>query len=501
MLYENIMSANIQIETTHLLRDIREPVWSYFRSQCPSLLAMDCNAQFSEIFQSKNFGPMNDFEKTLFTSVYRFELVYERCSVNLSSDSEIFVQFVTLSDINSSGFYENNWPQYITYNNSARSSLQCGNCETLADLPSPSLISPAEVLFVEFGSDAINVLKFHDNIQIVCYDYKLKGLVRCSSHHFTCAISHFDHWHYFDDLCDSVIAFSCLQELFARYPYDWFFGVYTSSSQEDQIHNTKSNTDNLSSCFNAHSSGNTMAQSHQPCVDLFHLPARDKSSYKERKKIYNHTYYQKRKMAETKLGTEHYHDTSDKKIFKYEPVINEDNIQYNLDESAELLSNEAKSAVDDDKDPRVLCSNSMKQSLQERKRLCNRRYYEKNIKRRKNFQQQVSLNKNIKSTPGMSESDKATTRIVFSKEVNVTPKVTNFKMNSSNNTTFSEKTYPTGAWSTIAHPAALFDNAESWKNFKKFHQSMQMMIYQCTICKEAWPLNKTTSDDSTNYVC
>ena len=80
-------------------------------------------------------------------------------------------------------------------------------------------------------------------------------------------------------------------------------------------------------------------------------------------------YYQKRKMAETKLGIELYHDTSDKKRFKYEPVINKDNIQYNLDESAELLSNDAKSAVGDNKDPRILCSISMKQSLQERKRL------------------------------------------------------------------------------------------------------------------------------------
>ena len=109
---------------------------------------------------------MNDFEKKLFTSVYQFELLCGRCRISLSSNSEIFVQFVTLSDINSSGFHENNWGQYITYNNSARSSLQCRNCETLAALPSPSLISPAEVLFVEFGSDVINVLKFHDNIQM-----------------------------------------------------------------------------------------------------------------------------------------------------------------------------------------------------------------------------------------------------------------------------------------------------------------------------------------------
>ena len=196
---------------------------------------MDCNAQFSEIFQSKNFGKMNDFEKTLLSSMYRFETVCEKCNINVSLDSDIFVQYVTSSDIKNSPFHENNWPQYITHTNSAPCRLQCPNCETLIISPSPSLVLPTEILFVEFASDAINVLEFYDEIEIVNLNFKLKGLVRCSSNHFTCAIYEFQHWCYFDDLCDSVRLFDNLQQLFLKYPDNWFFGIYGGASAIENL--------------------------------------------------------------------------------------------------------------------------------------------------------------------------------------------------------------------------------------------------------------------------
>ena len=35
---------------------------------------------------------------------------------------------------------------------------------------------------------------------------------------------------------------------------------------------------------------------------------------------------------------------------------------------------------------------------------------------------------------------------------------------------------------------------------KKFHKAMQLCIYQCTICHEAWPL-KTEPKEVSKYVC
>ena len=63
-LYDSIIyQETLSTEASLLLHDIREPLWSYLRTQCQSLLPMDCNAQFSEIFQLKNWGTMNDYEK------------------------------------------------------------------------------------------------------------------------------------------------------------------------------------------------------------------------------------------------------------------------------------------------------------------------------------------------------------------------------------------------------------------------------------------------------
>ena len=64
LLYENIKEQHYDTDVSQLLYDVRESVWSYLRSQCMSLLPMNCHAQFSEIFQLKNFGVMNDYEKS-----------------------------------------------------------------------------------------------------------------------------------------------------------------------------------------------------------------------------------------------------------------------------------------------------------------------------------------------------------------------------------------------------------------------------------------------------
>ena len=71
--------------------------------------------------------------------------------------------------------------------NASTRTLHCCTCDILSVVSFASLLSPAEILFVEFASDARNNLTFYEDVEIIGLHYKLKGLVCCSSHHFTCA--------------------------------------------------------------------------------------------------------------------------------------------------------------------------------------------------------------------------------------------------------------------------------------------------------------------------
>ena len=47
-------------ENRSLLREIREPVWSYIIDHCSSFVTRDCNAAFSQIFQERTFGYISE---------------------------------------------------------------------------------------------------------------------------------------------------------------------------------------------------------------------------------------------------------------------------------------------------------------------------------------------------------------------------------------------------------------------------------------------------------
>ena len=69
--YYNVIEfyeLNHNIPVCQLLHDIRETPWHHFRNCCRSLSVMDCNAQFSGIFQTKNFGidSMSFFQQEIF---------------------------------------------------------------------------------------------------------------------------------------------------------------------------------------------------------------------------------------------------------------------------------------------------------------------------------------------------------------------------------------------------------------------------------------------------
>ena len=72
-----------------LLVCIREPLWSNLRSCCNSLVHMDNNAQFSEIFQKKNFTGAYGEQSNLFISFTLHSVQYPTCQSLLEKNTNI----------------------------------------------------------------------------------------------------------------------------------------------------------------------------------------------------------------------------------------------------------------------------------------------------------------------------------------------------------------------------------------------------------------------------
>ena len=71
-----------------LLRIICEPVWSYIIDVCSSFSARDCNVCFSQIFEKRTFGYLNEEEESLFMTLRTFDSFCRSCSnfVTLNSN-------------------------------------------------------------------------------------------------------------------------------------------------------------------------------------------------------------------------------------------------------------------------------------------------------------------------------------------------------------------------------------------------------------------------------
>jgi len=66
----NVCSHYISLrEDSSLLREIREPVWSYIIDLCSSFAARDFNACFSQTFEKRTFGWHNEEEESLFMTL------------------------------------------------------------------------------------------------------------------------------------------------------------------------------------------------------------------------------------------------------------------------------------------------------------------------------------------------------------------------------------------------------------------------------------------------
>jgi len=69
-------------EDSSFLREIsqREPVWSYIIDLCTSFAARDCNACFSQIFEKRTFGCLDEEEESLFMTLRTLDSFCRSCA-------------------------------------------------------------------------------------------------------------------------------------------------------------------------------------------------------------------------------------------------------------------------------------------------------------------------------------------------------------------------------------------------------------------------------------
>ena len=83
------MSSSADSSLLRVLREIREPVWSYIIDDCSSFSAKDCNACFSQIFVKRTFGYLNEEEESLLMTLRTFHSFCSSCSNFVTLNSSI----------------------------------------------------------------------------------------------------------------------------------------------------------------------------------------------------------------------------------------------------------------------------------------------------------------------------------------------------------------------------------------------------------------------------
>ena len=123
-------------ENSNLLEEIKEPLWAYLREQCPSFLARDCNACFSQIFEERTFGKLTPDEMNIFSSLRTFQSFCETCQKDVVLNSSILINFVTRSALQICELNYNSWPQFVSAIQTQPGKLNCPDCDHDFDLRS-----------------------------------------------------------------------------------------------------------------------------------------------------------------------------------------------------------------------------------------------------------------------------------------------------------------------------------------------------------------------------
>ena len=213
-----------------MLREIRKPIWVYLQQQCPSFLARDSIACFSQIFEERTFGDLSSEEMNIFSSQRIFESFCKTCHDNVALKSSILVNYVTRSALQKCKLDHNSWPHFISAIQTEPGKLNCPNCETPTDDSVLTYSSQAKFVFIEFSPELMDLIHLCENMHVGSSEYKLKEMVRCYNGHFICAVLTQGKWTYIDDLCVGVKEFCTLAALKRQFSKGWFFAIYEDSN-------------------------------------------------------------------------------------------------------------------------------------------------------------------------------------------------------------------------------------------------------------------------------
>ena len=88
------------------------------------------NACFSQRFEKRTFGYLNEEEESLFTTLTTFDSFCSSCSNFVTLSSSIIVTVVTAHGLNQLGLDNNMWPLFVTEMHKNPGRLNCANCDT-----------------------------------------------------------------------------------------------------------------------------------------------------------------------------------------------------------------------------------------------------------------------------------------------------------------------------------------------------------------------------------
>ena len=226
--YELHVQENDEISIAEeVLAQVREPVWSQLTSFCPSFLARDSDAQFSEIFSSSLFNNLLAVEKALFYTEFSLKTSCSFCNKELTSNCEVLVHFLQDHDVTA---LENmhDWPKMLSplWDNGSLHCTECDKATSCGVLVGSC--SPSTVLFVEFDNVTRTLLTFYPQITVCDTTYVLKGLVRHQGRHFTCALLSqvTQLWQCIDDLCKNILEYVSYKKMMESVGNSPFFGMY-----------------------------------------------------------------------------------------------------------------------------------------------------------------------------------------------------------------------------------------------------------------------------------
>ena len=216
--YSTILNASRQE-----LHTLRETLWSFIRSKCPSFISKDCNAQFLIFFRKDIFCDLSKQEYDKLFSVYKLHSFCRQCNKDVEVKTEVLLNYISLYHLLSAHYLPADWPSYIRACNLSEC-IQCTQCENrcVTEFFECKL---SDVIFVEFSSSMMPASQFSEDV-LILENYKLCSMVRHLGSHFTCAVFENSQWYMYDDMLESCQVFKSLSGLFVQNYSGWFFAVY-----------------------------------------------------------------------------------------------------------------------------------------------------------------------------------------------------------------------------------------------------------------------------------